>query len=284
MMKKILITGAGSYIGTSLEAYLKQWPDDYQVDTVDMIDGTWRERSFAGYDAIYHVAALVHMENKNLTDEEKQRYYSVNVDLVAEVAAKAKSEGVSQFIFMSSMSVYGMETGVITRETVPAPNTIYGKSKLKAEKQIEALADDSFTVCILRPPMIYGKDCKGNFQKILKLVKKLPVFPKLSNERSLIHIDNFVSFVRMCVDRRLGGLFFPQNRQYVTTIDLAENMALALGKKLRFSRILGFGVRLIRPFVSVAKKAFGSLVYQDMEDFDFSYVVVENSDSIQRSV
>ena len=128
-MKKILITGANSYIGTSFEKYLKEnYPDEYIVDTVDMIDGSWREKSFAGYDSVFHVAGIAHQKE---TKKNAHLYYEVNRDLAVETAKKAKSEGVKQFIFLSSMSVYGMDTGVITKETKPNPKSNYGKSKFQ---------------------------------------------------------------------------------------------------------------------------------------------------------
>ena len=181
-MKNILITGANSYVGTSFEKWLSQWPDKYHVDTIDMIDGTWREKSFAGYDAVFHVAGIAHRKE---TKQNAHLYYEVNRDLAIETAKKAKAEGVSQFIFMSSMSVYGMETGVITRDTVPNPKNHYGKSKFEAEQGITALEDESFRVAVLRPPMIYGKGCKGNYQKLAKLARITPVFPDIENKRSM---------------------------------------------------------------------------------------------------
>ena len=129
-MKKILITGANSYIGMSFENYIKKnYPDDYEVDTVDMIDGTWRDKDFSGYDAVFHVAGIAHQKE---TKENAPIYYKVNRDLAIETAQKAKNEGVSHFVFLSSMSVYGMETGIITKETVPNPKTNYGISKWQA--------------------------------------------------------------------------------------------------------------------------------------------------------
>ena len=158
-MKKILITGANSYIGTSFESYMKQFGDEYAVDTVDMIDGAWREKSFAEYDVVFHVAGIAHRKE---TKENAGLYYKVNRDLAIDVATKAKADGVKQLVFLSSMSVYGMETGVITRETSPAPKSNYGKSKLQAEEGISLLKSDSFKVAVLRPPMVYGEGCKGN--------------------------------------------------------------------------------------------------------------------------
>lgn len=281
-MKRILITGANSYIGTSFEKYIKEnFPNDYVVDTVDMIDGSWREKDFSGYDSVFHVAGIAHQKE---TKGNAPSYYKVNRDLAIETAQKAKTEGVKQFIFLSSMSVYGMDTGVITKETVPNPKSNYGKSKLQAEEGGNILADDGFKVCIVRPPMVYGKNCKGNFQTVVKIVKKSPIFPRIKNERSMIYIDNLSSFIKMCVDQNLSGLYCPQNRDYVRTIDMARIIAAGLGKKLYFSFLLGLGVWVLRPFCGVAKKGFGTLIYKDTEKFDFSYCTTDYYETFKKSV
>ena len=147
-MKKILITGANSYIGTSFEKYMAQWPDQYQVDTVDMIDGSWREKDFSGYDCVYHVAGIAHIKE---TEDNAHLYYEVNRDLAVETAQKAKSEGVKQFVFLSTMAVYGLEEGAISHDTEPAPKSHYGKAKYEAELQLNALTDEGFAVAIMRP-------------------------------------------------------------------------------------------------------------------------------------
>ena len=261
-MKKILITGANSYIGTSFEKYIKDnYSDQYQVDTIDMIDGSWREKNFKGYDVVFHVAGIAHQKE---TKENASLYYEINRDLAVEVAKKAKKENIKHFIFLSSMSVYGMDTGVITKDTKPNPKTNYGKSKLQAEEQIVELRDESFKICVLRPPMVYGDGCKGNYQSIIKIVKKFPIFPRVNNKRSLVHIDNLVSYVENAVSRELDGLFFPQDKEYVKTIDLAKQIAIQENKKIYFSFLLGFGVIVLRPFVGKLKKAFGNLIYKDV--------------------
>ena len=191
-MKKILITGANSYIGTSFEKYIeKNFPAHYKVDTIDMIDDSWRKKSFAGYDSVFHVAGIVHRKEKK---ENEEMYYRVNRDLTVEVAKKAKAEGVKQFIFLSSGSVYGMESGIITKETKPTPKSYYGKSKLQAEEIISGLESSVYKICIVRPLMVYGEGCKGNYQTIVKIIKKSPVFPRINNRRSLIHISNLNIF------------------------------------------------------------------------------------------
>lgn len=280
-MKRILITGAGSYIGTSFENYLKNFGNEYSVDTVDMIDGSWREKSFSGYDAVFHVAAIVH---KKETKESVSKYYAVNCDLASEVAEKAKSEGVRQFVFLSSMSVYGIVTGRITADTEPKPKSNYGKSKLEAELKISELNDDSFKVCVLRPPMIYGKGCRGNYQTLRKLAIKLKVFPYVKNERSMLFIDNLCEFVRLMIDNVESGSFFPQNAEYVNTSEMVKEIAEANGKKIRLMRGTAWAVKLFSLISTKAKKAFGTLTYdKDMSVYKQSYNTVSSSDSVLRT-
>ncbi len=265
-MKRILITGANSYIGTSFERYVKDnLSDEYAVDTVDMIDGSWREKDFSRYDSVFHVAGIAHRKE---TAENAHLYYEINCNLAVETAKKAKESGVGQFVFLSSMSVYGKETGVITKDTPLAPNTNYGHSKAEAEEKLSELSSPDFKVCILRPPMVYGDGCKGNYQTIVKIVERLPIFPYVNNRRSVVHIDNLVKFVAAVIDRNLDGVHFPQNPTYANTRELAYDIAQQKGKKIYFSYLCGLAVILLRPFFSILKKAFGNLVYKDTETFD----------------
>ena len=269
-MKKILITGANSYIGTQFETYLAKWPDKYQVDTIDMIDGTWRNKSFKGYDVVFHVAGIVHQKEKK---ECRELYQKVNGELPFEVAKKAKKEGVKQFIFLSSMSVYGKDIGVINKNTMPKPKTYYGKSKLHAEELLSVFEGNDFKVCVLRPPMVYGKGCRGNYNSIIKIVKCFSFFPKIKNKRSMIHVLNLSAFLKKAVDNELNGLFFPQNSRYVSTYELANQIASEMNKKIHMSYLLGFFVICMFPFSKKVRKAFGNLTYEGTDDFDFDYCV-----------
>lgn len=280
-MKKILVTGTNSYIGNSFINYMQQWLDEYQVDSMSLKDGIWRSMHFSEYDCILHVAGIAHIKE---TKENALLYYKVNRDLAIDVAQKAKKDGVNQFIYLSSMSVYGMDTGVITKATIPNPKSNYGKSKLQAEERLFQLVDDNFKMCVLRPPMVYGKKCKGNFQIIVKFIEKFPIFPKVDNQRSMIFIDNLSSFIKMIVDICSSGLFFPQNDDYINTSDMAFSISDALGKRVRLSVLCGNAVKLLEMFSAKARKAFGSLVYENTEDYGFSYVVVNTRDSFSKSV
>lgn len=260
-MKKILITGANSYIGTSFERYVKEnFADEYSVDTVDMIDGTWRDKDFSGYDTVFHVAGIAHQKE---TKENAPLYYKVNRDLAIETAKKAKKEGVGQFIFLSTMSVYGMDTGVITKETLPAPTTNYGKSKWEAEQAIMSLSNEIFVVCVLRPPMVYGDGCKGNYQLLIKLAKVLPFCPTYKNEKSLITVGELCKFVKGCVDEKMAGEFRPQNREYVCTTDLIYNIMVDMGKKVTRTSLFNIFIKFAVVFTTKGKKAFGNLIYKE---------------------
>lgn len=256
-MKKILITGANSYIGTSFEKYIRQWKEEYTVDTVDMIEGTWKEKDLSKYDVVFHVAGIAHIKE---TKENAPLYYKVNRDLVYEVAKKVKADGVTQFIFLSSMSVYGMETGVISRNTIPEPKSNYGKSKLQAEKLIEPLQDSTFSIAVLRPPMIYGKGCKGNYVRLENFALKSPIFPDIKNKRSMIEINNLCKFVKQIIDDESNGLFLPQNEEYICTSDMVREIAKAHGKKIYMTKLFNPLLRVLK--VSTVNKVFGDLVYE----------------------
>lgn len=280
-MKHILITGAGSYIGTAFQKALRAFPEDYCVRALSLRGEAWKTEDFSGVDTLVHVAGIAHRKE---TAENAQEYYFVNRDLVLETAEKAKRDGVKQFVFLSSMSVYGQQTGVITKSTVPQPKSHYGKSKWQAEQGLKALEDENFRVCILRPPMVYGKNCKGNFQTVIRLVRRLPLFPRIENRRSMIYIDHLCAFLKLCVDEDLAGIYLPQNAETVCTADMAALMAKCLGKKLYFSGLFGRMVGLLRPFMSLLQKAFGTLVYEGTEDFDFRYAVTDFAESIRQSL
>ena len=278
-MKNILITGKNSYIGTSLENWLMREPDKYKVDTVDMRDGSWKEKDFSQYDVVFHVAGIAHIKE---TSDNQNLYYKVNRDLAYETAQKAKQDGVEQFIFLSSMSVYGIEQGVIDKNTPLTPNSAYGKSKIEAEKLINKLQDDSFTVATLRPPMVYGKGCRGNYPRLVGLALKTPIFPKVDNKRSMIYIDNLSEFVKRLIDNRSGGLFFPQNADYVNTSEMVRIIAEVHGKRVVMTKLFNPLLRLLN--VSTVNKVFGDLVYDmSMSNYVSDYRVCGFRESVKKT-
>lgn len=284
-MKNVLITGANSYVGTSFEKWLSQWPNKYHVDTIDMIDGTWREESFKGYDAVFHVAGIAHV---SADQSKKDLYYRINRDLAIETAQKAKTDGARQFIFMSSMIIYGADESVgkekiITKDTKPAPADFYGDSKLQADIAIQKLADGNFIVSIMRPPVIYGPGCKGNFPKLLNLSKYAFIFPDIDNRRSMIYIDNFCECVRQIIDETKGGTFFPQNEEYVSTKDMIVKARKLAGHRTWILPCPKFVLNLLSKNATF-NKAFGSKIYDKKLSDCRKYNIVGFNDSLVRMV
>ena len=267
-IKNILITGKNSYIGTSLENWLMREPDKYRVDTVDMKDGSWKEKDFSEYDVVFHVAGIAHV---SFDPKMEDLYYKVNRDLTIETAEKAKAEGVKQFIFMSSIIVYGDSSSskrVIDKNTVPTPSNFYGNSKLQAEEGIKHLETDDFKIVVLRPPMIYGKGSKGNYPRLANMAKKIPVFPDIDNERSMLHIDNLCEFIKVMIDHEEIGLYFPQNKEYVKTSELVKTIAEVHGKKIWMISWMNWLIRMMFG-IGIVNKVFGNLVYEkSMSDYD----------------
>ncbi|MGI6635201.1 MAG: NAD-dependent epimerase/dehydratase family protein [Christensenellales bacterium] len=267
-MKRVLITGANSYIGTSVEKYLAQWPDQYQVDTIDMIDGSWREKSFAGYDSVFHVAGIAHISTRKLNHAAREKYWTVNTILPVEVARKAKEEYVKQFVFLSSMSVYGEHGSIenpviITCDTLPKPKNIYGESKLAAEEELKKIQSPDFSVAILRPPMVYGPGCKGNYQTLIKGAQKLPFFPNIENQRSMLHIENLCKFVKELIDGEVAGMYFPQDERYICTSEMVRKLAKEFGRNIILTKMFNPFLRLLSGRVALVDKVFGSLVYAE---------------------
>jgi nucleoside-diphosphate-sugar epimerase len=282
-MKRILITGANSYIGTSFEKWMAQWPEEYQVDSVGMRNGEWKELDFSSYDTIFHVAGIAHQDAKA---DQEDLYYKVNRDLTVEVAQKAKAEGVKQFIFMSSMIVYGAsskigETKIITRDTVPEPINFYGNSKLQAEQGILPLQSEGFDVVVIRPPMIYGKGSKGNYPLLAKFSKFMPIFPNVDNQRSMLHIDNLTEFIRLIINYQERGIFFPQNKEYVKTSEMVKIIGDVNNNKIILTNSLNIIITLVSNRFALINKIFGSLIYEkSMSNLEWNYIIREFRDSI----
>ena len=224
----------------------------------------WQEKSWAGYDAVLHVAGLAHVDVSRADEETKRRYYRINCDLAGQAAEKARKDGVRQFIYLSSIIIYGDSAPIgkakrITKGTKPSPANFYGGSKLQGEQAVLALQEGDSLV--LRLPMIYGKNSKGNFPKLKKLAERTPVFPKIENRRSMLYIGNLCELIRIAIEGEWRGILCPQNREIVSTSELVRLLGEQKGKKIilvpGFSGIL----KLCSHFTGYVNKIFGSLEY-----------------------
>lgn len=285
-MRRILITGAGSYVGESVRKYILLTSSDFEIDAVDTMNETWKKADFSKYDVVYHVAGIAHV---NADPKMEALYYKVNRDLTIEVAKHAKAAGVKQFIFMSSQIVFhesrSLKREVLTAETKENPNGFYGDSKLQAELGIRPLEDENFKVCILRPCMIYGPHAKGNFPRLAKLATKVPVFPEWHNKRSMLYIDNLAEFVKQAILRELSGTFYPQNRELADTVEIIRFFAKANGHKVWITRLLNPFVWLGSFVLQPINKMFATYYYDpEMSKMDFDYQLVSLEESLRRIV
>ena len=271
-MRRVLITGAGSFVGKGVEQWLLKEPNMFQVDTVDTMNDVWKQADFAKYDVVFHVAGIAHVDPK---PEMAPLYYKVNRDLAIEVAQHAKECGVKQFIYMSSRIVY-------RPETQPDPNDFYGDSKLQAEKGLHELDCDTFKVVILRPPMIYGPGNRGNMPRLAWLALKIPVFPEWHNKRSMIHVNNLAEFIKQVIVREMNGTFFPQNAELADTVEIIRSVAKENGHKIWITRLLNPFVWMGSFFLPPIPKMFADSYYvPEMSKYDFDYQVISFADSIK---
>jgi UDP-glucose 4-epimerase len=298
-MKRVLITGRSSFVGNGVESRLREVNEErgevcYEIERVSLRGDAWKGLDLTGVDSVVHTVGIAHADVGKVDEEGQKEYFRVNRDLAVEMAKAAKAQGVEQFIYMSSMLVYGAGGSVGTRrvishDTVPAPENYYGESKLAAERELMKLADEEFRVAVIRAPFIYGKGCKGNYLLLEKIAARTRVFPNIRNERSMLYIENLGEFIRLLMEAGSGGVFFPQNREYGVTSELVKMIGEARGRKIALWRCLNplvYMAALVPGKIGkMAGKAFGNLVYeQEMSRDEVSeYEVYSLEESIGRS-
>lgn len=286
-MKKVLITGAGSYVGESVRKYIMaKMPGQYQIDAVDTMGDNWKKADYSQYEVVFHVAGIAHV---NADPKLEPLYYKVNRDLTIEVARHALNAGVKQFIFMSSQIVFhesqSLKTEVLTAETKPNPNGFYGDSKLQAEEGLKVLRAEGgeMKICILRPCMIYGPNAKGNFPRLAKLACKTPIFPAWHNKRSMLYIDNLAEFVLQAMERELEGTFYPQNRELADTVEIIRFFAKEAGHKVWITKLFNPFVWLGSFVLQPINKMFATYYYDpEMSRMEFDYQLVSFEESLKR--
>lgn len=267
-MKKILIVGANSYIGNTFEKYIMnkysdhtemQIEDEIIIEKVHASNGDWKDINYEQYDVVIILAAIVHQKEK---DGMEELYQQVNYIMPIEIATKAKNAGVKQLIFMSTVAVYGSVVTHITKDTVPNPDTLYGKSKLEAEYKLREMDTEEFRVAIIRPPMVYGEGCKGNYTRLVKLATYNPIYPKIHNKRSVISIDRLCRYMEEIIRNGSSGTFLPQDEEYADTIMTIKRIRMAQGKRTVLVSGTVWLVKLAMKRVGAVRKMFGDWYYE----------------------
>lgn len=283
---KILIIGKNSYIGNHLDEWCSN--QGHEVYQLDVLTIDWENYDYSSYNTIVHVAGIVHQPNC----KDESLYHQANTVLPIEIASRAKQQGVRSYVFLSTMAVFGtkkrLNKNIITSNTPTTPIGLYGKSKLAAEEGLLRLQDSCFNVVIVRPPNVYGKNCKGGYiSGFVKVVRWLPVIPVAYTEvkQSILFIDNLCEFIRLAIEQKRHGVFMPQDERTVSAVDIVTTIAKVLGKNLRSSRILGIGAYL-GCFVPVIQKGYGGVEYDmTLSNVDgMDYVVVPFEEAMKRTI
>lgn len=296
-MKKILITGKTSYIGLSFKKFIEEkYSNEFEVHIISVRGNSWKKMDFSIYDVVLHVAGKAHADVVNVSKKEQHEYYLINRDLAREVAKKYKEErhGFSQFIYLSSIIVYGSKSNKITFESKTNPDNFYGDSKVQGEKALKKMADKNFQVLIIRLPMIYGPGSKGNFPILVKLALRTPIFPQISNQRSMLYIDNLSEFMLKLIESKVTTkLLFPQNMNYMNTTNLVETIRKCKNKKtfliIGFNNIFRFLRKRPNRVGKYVNKAFGNLYYDkqlsELKGISLNdYQTVNFVESVRRSI
>lgn len=281
-MKSILITGENSYVGNAFDEWIKKkYEKKMKTEKISLRNNEWKKKDFSRYDAIVHVSGIVHQTE---TKKNIETYYKVNSDLTYSVAEKAKKSGVSHFIFISTLSVYGKNIGHIDQSTIPNPKSAYGKSKYEGENRLKELNSSSFNVQIVRPPMIYGENCPGNYKSLSLLSKLSPIFFDYDNQRSMIYIDNLNEFLYKSIENQSNGIYVPQNNNYLSTKEIFSEVRHTAQKKLILIKIFNPIIKFCIPYSKVLQKIFGDLTFSLKDStFEFNYTLIENKDSIKKT-
>lgn len=286
---RILITGKGSYIGSHIKAYFQN--AGIEADEADTLGDEWMKADFSLYDTVVHVAAVVHQNAKNASEN---LFCKVNTELPLAIAEAAKSRGVSQFIFISTMGVYGKGKtlnavdSIINRETPTAAVGGYGGSKLQAERLIKEIESDSFRVAIIRPPNVYGPGCRGNYIPLFRKLAMLTFFcPYAYTEirQSMLYIDNLSELVRLIVVERSSGVYLPQDDVAPCAVEMIRLIRDICGKKTRESKLLGGLVKLFHR-LPLINKIYGGIQYDPAvsDCFDYRYRTVGFTRGMERTL
>ncbi|MCT7577404.1 NAD-dependent epimerase/dehydratase family protein [Aliarcobacter butzleri] len=254
-MSKLLITGSNGFIGNY---FINNYKSKYNIKTFSFLKDDINNLNCGDIDVVFHLSALVHQMGGASASE----YEKINVIQTIELAKKAKESGIKHFVFMSTVKVYGEETNSkYTENTVCNPEDDYGKSKLKAEQELQKLEDENFKISIIRTPIVYGYGVKANIKNLINLVNKVPVLPfgKIKNKRSMIYIGNLCHLVDEIITQEKQGIFLACDDEPLSTSKLIDLIAKNLAKKIYFIKIPFFEslLKILKP--SFHKRLYGSL-------------------------
>lgn len=190
-----------------------------------------------GVHAVVHLAARVHVMSEHAVDPLSE-FRAINVGVTEGLARAAARCGVERFVLVSSIKVNGEATAErsFTPEDPPAPRDPYGISKREAEDLLWRVAQETgLGVTIVRPPLVYGPEVRGNFLRLLRLIERgvpLP-FGLVHNCRSMVYRENLTSALIACAIHpgAAGQTYLVSDGEDLSTRSLIMRLAQAMGTR-----------------------------------------------------
>lgn len=233
---KILVTGAYGFLGKYILANFKT--DKNQIDTI----GRTKNNTFINdivatipelkehYDLVIHAAGKAHSVPKN--QEESNVFFNVNyngtVNLLSALKKKPKA-----FVFISTVSVYGLDDGLEIKETHPLnAHEPYGKSKVIAEQEILKWGkENNVVITILRLPLLVGFNAPGNLKSMINGIKKGYYFNigKADARKSMVFAEDVVKFIPQIQNK--GGIYNLTDGSHPSFKELSIMIAMFFNKK-----------------------------------------------------
>ena len=252
---KLLVTGSSGFIGSY---FIDKYKNKYDIQTFSFLNNDIKSLDCSNIEIVFHLSALVH----KMDGAKYEEYVKVNVKQTIELAKKAKESGVRQFVFMSTVKVYGEETRIAYNEDSKCePEDDYGITKLMAEKKLKELEDDTFKISIIRTPIVYGYGVKANIQNLVKLINTISVLPfsNIENRRSMVYIGNLCHLVDEVISKEQNGIFLASDDNNLSTTKLIKLIANSIDKKIYLIPFPFFKILLKIFKLDFYKRLYGNL-------------------------
>jgi nucleoside-diphosphate-sugar epimerase len=259
---KVIVTGASGFIGKRL---IEMSKGRFEVLPLSLRNNNLLSVDLTGTEVIVHLAGKAH-EMKKADD---RLFYDINYQLTKQLAEKAFQEKIPHFIYISTIKVYGDETNKILNEhSACNPTDAYGKSKLHAEQYLQTISADKMVVAIVRPPLVYGREVKGNMMRLLKLSNKKILLPlaNTNNLRSMVYVDNLIELIFTIIERKAAGIFIAADEKPLSTSDVLQMIKKNLGNNTRLTNLPAAARKLLKKLKpGLYSRLFDSFIVDNSE-------------------
>ena len=253
----VLITGSTGFIGSY---FINQYSSQFVVNTFSFLRDNFDTLKLDGIDCVVHCGALVHQMKREPSYDE---FFDSNVNHTLQMAIKAKANNVKQFIFISTIKVFGEESKKIFDENSPtSPKDDYGLTKKIAEEKLFELEDKNFKVAILRLPLVFGPGVKANFRSLINIVNQFKILPlgSINNKRSIVFVGNVCHYIFQIIKLRERGIFIANEDESFSTSELINQISKALGKN-----IILFSIPLFNQILKIVKPKYYQRLFENLE-------------------